>query len=52
MKKVHFHVGIVTNGRDEIMVYEYNVTEEEINSDFDIWVGDHIDSNWWVEDEE
>ena len=52
MKKVHFHVGIGTNERDEVMEYDDNITEEEINSDFDIWVGEHIDSNWWVGDEE
>lgn len=51
MKKIHFHVGIGTNERDEIMEYEDNVTEEEINSDFDIWVEEHIDSNWRVEEE-
>lgn len=45
MNKIHFHVGIGTNERDEVMEYDDDVTEEEINSDFDVWVGDNIDVN-------
>lgn len=52
MKRVNFHVGIGLNERDEIFDYPDNATEEEINSDFEIWVEEHIDSNWWYTTEE
>lgn len=54
MKKVKFWA---SNGyypdREEIVEYDDDVTDEEIDNDYESWYGNVIESGWhFVEDEE
>ena len=52
MKKIHFHLGIgyALAVHDEIIEFEDNATEEEIEEEFDDWVHEHEDALWWEEE--
>lgn len=52
MKKIHFYLGIgfSTVCHDEVVEFEDNATEEEIEEEFDDWVHEHEDASWWEEE--
>lgn len=49
MRKIKFFLGIGYPGvvQEEIVEYEDNVTDEEINNDFQEWKIGYLDDNWW-----
>lgn len=52
MKKIEFgfHWGIQFSPSKEIFEYEDDVTDEEINADFEDWIWNEIqDKVWWEE---
>lgn len=53
MKKIKFYLdtGFAGCSHEEVFEYEDNVSEEEINEDFEMWKNDRLDASWWeVED--
>lgn len=52
MKKIKFYLGTGYAGcsYEEIFEYEGDVSEEEINDDFELWKNDKLDALWWEVD--
>lgn len=51
MRKIHFYlsIGYPTAKHEEIVEYDDNVTDDEINSDFSDWVNNYLDMEWCEE---
>ena len=49
MKRIKFYLGTGFAGcfHEGVFEYEDNVSEEEINEDFEMWKNDRLDSYWW-----
>ena len=49
MRKIHFclNIGYSTAKHEEIVEYDDNATDDEINSDFSDWVNNYLDTEWW-----
>ena len=52
MKRIHFHLGVGYVGavHDEIVEFEDNATNEEIEEEFNEWVNVYEDASWWEEE--
>lgn len=52
MKKIHFHLGIgyANAVHDEIIEFEDDATNEEIEEEFNEWVNGYEDCSWWEEE--
>ena len=52
MKRIHFHLGVGYVGavHDEIVEFEDNATNEEIEEEFNEWVNGYEDASWWEEE--
>lgn len=52
MKRIHFHLGVGYVGavHDEIVEFEDNATNEEIEEEFNERVNGYEDASWWEEE--
>lgn len=53
MKKVRFYISDINKKEEDIFEYSDNVTDEQINSEFEVWRDSFIDTGWhFIDDEE
>lgn len=53
MKRIKFFLGIGFRNanQEEIMEFEDDATDEEIDETFEDWKSNYIDASWWNADE-
>lgn len=54
MKRIHFHLGTGINGadHDEIVEFEDDATDKEIDDALHDWMANYLDAGWWPADED
>jgi hypothetical protein len=52
MRKIRFYLGIgISNAaQEEVVEFEDDTTDDEIEDAFQEWKSNYIDANWWDEE--